>query len=76
MIGQAHAACGPSKESRTDLLLESADSVAHAGLRNAKITSGSHKASPLRHLHKNRQCAQILHFLITLGDKSYYLADD
>jgi hypothetical protein len=63
MLGQAHPACGPGKKSRTELLLESANSIAHARLRYAEIGSGSHKALPLRHLHKDRQWAQILHFL-------------
>jgi hypothetical protein len=63
VLGQAHAACGPGKKPRAELLLESADSIAHARLRYAEIGSVSHKALPLRHLHKDRQCAQILHFL-------------
>jgi hypothetical protein len=63
MLGQAHASGGPGKKPRTELLLESADGIAHARLRYAEIGSGSHKAVSLRHPDKDRQCAQILHVL-------------
>jgi hypothetical protein len=38
-------------------------------LRHAEIDSGSPEALPLRDLHKDRQCAQVLHCIITISDK-------